>query len=58
MRGMHCTVCDWSVRIAEGYTQTEIDALAIEHFVATGHSVEADGDAGSAADRSGAPPFS
>lgn len=58
--GLCCTVCDWSARPRDGYSRSEIDRLAIEHFIATGHTVktaaDSDSDSASADDRSGGPP--
>lgn len=35
----YCTECDWSVYLGEGEAR-EVNRLAIEHYVSTGHSIQ------------------
>lgn len=38
----YCTVCDWTAHSDE-YTQEERARAAINHFHATGHTIQGDG---------------
>lgn len=37
----YCTVCDWSVYL-DGSAAREVNRLAIEHYVSTGHSIRSE----------------
>lgn len=36
----YCLECDWHASTEEGLTRDEVSKRAIDHFVATGHTVD------------------
>lgn len=36
----YCLHCDWTVRAADGYSRGERSSAAVDHFAATGHTVD------------------